>query len=108
MRRDPRNHDDRLLQRRDFVRGAAATAALLPIAACSGSHAPAGKTETHDDTEPLVVGGLPVTCNLTLPIACSAKQLAKQAQKIPGRAFEYSKYSGWPELKESLMAGRIQ
>ena len=22
--------------------------------------------------------------------------------------FEYSKYSGWPEIKESLMAGRIQ
>jgi NitT/TauT family transport system substrate-binding protein len=48
--------------------------------------------------KPLVVGGLPVTCNLTLPIACSAK----------GPQFEYSKYSGWPEIKESLMTGRIQ
>ncbi len=48
--------------------------------------------------DPLVVGGLPVTCNLTLPIACSAR----------GGAFEYSKYSGWPEIKESLMTGRIQ
>ncbi|UUZ47126.1 ABC transporter substrate-binding protein [Massilia sp. B-10] len=25
-----------------------------------------------------------------------------------GPAFEYSKYSGWPEIKESLMTGRIQ
>jgi len=25
-----------------------------------------------------------------------------------GSEFEYSKYSGWPEVKESLMAGRIQ
>jgi NitT/TauT family transport system substrate-binding protein len=48
--------------------------------------------------DPLVVGGLPVTCNLTLPIACSAR----------GGAFEFSKYSGWPEIKESLMTGRIQ
>lgn len=47
---------------------------------------------------PLVVGGLPVTCNLTLPVACVAR----------GGAFEYSKYNGWPEIKESLMAGRIQ
>ncbi|WP_342120045.1 ABC transporter substrate-binding protein [Pseudoduganella sp. OTU4001] len=48
--------------------------------------------------DPLVVGGLPVTCNLTLPIACSARN----------GAFEFSKYSGWPEIKESLMTGRIQ
>ena len=47
---------------------------------------------------PLVVGGLPVTCNLTLPVACVAR----------AGQFEYSKYSGWPEVKESLMAGRIQ
>jgi NitT/TauT family transport system substrate-binding protein len=47
----------------------------------------------------LVVGGLPVTCNLTLPVACVAKG---------GGVFEYSKYNGWPEIKESLMAGRIQ
>jgi NitT/TauT family transport system substrate-binding protein len=46
----------------------------------------------------LTVGGLPVTCNLTLPIACSAKS----------GAFEFSKYSGWPEIKEALMTGHIQ
>jgi len=49
--------------------------------------------------KPLQVGGLPVTCNLTLPVACVARA---------GGQFEYSKYNGWPEIKESLMAGRIQ
>jgi NitT/TauT family transport system substrate-binding protein len=54
---------------------------------------------------PLVVGGLPVTCNLTLPVACVAR--ASDASAAAGQ-FEYGKYSGWPEVKESLMAGRIQ
>ena len=59
--------------------------------------------------EPLIVGGLPVTCNLTLPVACSAKEAAIKAGTAKnGFRFEYSKYSGWPEIKESLMAGRIQ
>src|SRR5690606_32413129 len=31
-----------------------------------------------------------------------------QAEGAQGLAFRYSKYSGWPEIKESLMAGRIQ
>jgi NitT/TauT family transport system substrate-binding protein len=54
-----------------------------------------------------VVGGLPVTCNLTLPIACSARQAASAMHRA-SQPFSYSKYSGWPEVKESLMAGRIQ
>jgi NitT/TauT family transport system substrate-binding protein len=59
--------------------------------------------------ESLVVGGLPVTCNLTLPVACAAKAADNAAAKQPDAVgFEYSKYSGFPELKESLMAGRIQ
>ncbi|HEY5800841.1 MAG TPA: ABC transporter substrate-binding protein [Burkholderiaceae bacterium] len=57
---------------------------------------------------PLVVGGLPVTCNLTLPIACMAKAAADGKPGSPFTAFEYSKYAGWPEIKESLMTGRIQ
>ena len=59
--------------------------------------------------EPLVVGGLPVTCNLTLPVSCTAK-LAINKANPGGPQFEYtySKYSGWPEIKESLMANRIQ
>ena len=58
----------------------------------------------------LVVGGLPVTCNLTLPVACVAKAAsnAKAAPGAPQYEFVYNKYSGWPEIKESLMAGRIQ
>ncbi|MDF3019813.1 MAG: ABC-type nitrate/sulfonate/bicarbonate transport system periplasmic component-like protein [Steroidobacteraceae bacterium] len=58
---------------------------------------------------PLAVGGLPVTCNLTLPVACVGKNRAiESAQSTNAFRFEYSKYSGWPEIKESLMAGRIQ
>ena len=60
--------------------------------------------------EPLLVGGLPVTCNLTLPVACAAKAAANSAEKSGSPQFEYaySKYNGWPEIKESLMTGRIQ
>jgi NitT/TauT family transport system substrate-binding protein len=58
----------------------------------------------------LVVGGLPVTCNLTLPVACVAKARSNGTAPAgtPKYEFEYSKYNGWPEIKESLMAGRIQ
>ena len=48
--------------------------------------------------KPLVVGGLPVTCNFTLPVACKAS----------GGRFEFAKFNGWPEIKESLMTGRLQ
>jgi NitT/TauT family transport system substrate-binding protein len=58
----------------------------------------------------LIVGGLPVTCNLTLPVACVGKAAVNGT--APGTApryeYEYSKYNGWPEIKESLMSGRIQ
>jgi NitT/TauT family transport system substrate-binding protein len=58
----------------------------------------------------LVVGGLPVTCNLTLPVACVAKSTSNGAAAAGAPKFEYefSKYNGWPEIKESLMTGRIQ
>ena len=61
-------------------------------------------------TKPLVVAGLPVTCNLTLPVACAAKQARNKAGQGGATPieFEYSKYNGWPEIKESLMAGRVQ
>ena len=60
--------------------------------------------------ESLLVGGLPVTCNLTLPVACMARAASNTADKGGGPKFEYeySKYNGWPEIKESLMTGRIQ
>ncbi|WP_075793632.1 ABC transporter substrate-binding protein [Massilia putida] len=79
-----------------------ASAMMLPsgLVACS----------SEKKSESLVVGGLPVTCNLTLPVACAAKAADSAAAKQPAQplGFEYSKYSGFPELKESLMAGRIQ
>jgi len=86
--------------RRDFLRGAAAAALPLGLIGCaSGS-----KKQDH-----LVVGGLPVTCNLTLPVACVGKEAAIKAGTAANNfTFEYSKYSGWPEIKESLMTGRIQ
>jgi NitT/TauT family transport system substrate-binding protein len=58
--------------------------------------------------EPIQVGGLPVTCNLTLPVACMAKQAAAGKPGSLPQGFEYVKYNGWPEIKESLMTGRIQ
>ena len=78
-----------------------ASAGSLSLYGCSSG--------TSDGTEPLVVGGLPVTCNLTLPVACVGKEAAiKGGTAKNAFRFEYSKYSGWPEIKESLMAGRIQ
>ena len=92
---DPRQRADRRLLLRT------AMAATLPLFARPVAAAAA---------KPLVVGGLPVTCNLTLPVACAARSTALGG--APGGAsqvpFEYSKYNGWPEIKESLMAGRIQ
>ena len=87
------------IDRRQVV--AAALASALPTWP-SGAQAAAAK--------PLLVGGLAVTCNLTLPVACVAKAAANAADKsgAPQFEFEYSKYNGWPEVKESLMAGRIQ
>jgi NitT/TauT family transport system substrate-binding protein len=92
-----------MLNRREFMKGAAALAAVAsPLASlsCSSQGGPQDK---------LIVGGLPVTCNLTLPVACAAKALANQAGGAgPHWQFEYNKYNGWPEIKESLMSGRIQ
>ncbi|MGH8252416.1 MAG: ABC transporter substrate-binding protein [Steroidobacteraceae bacterium] len=80
-----------------------ALAASLPAAllSCAGG---------QQASAALQVGGLPVTCNLTLPIACVARNTlnAAAAPAATPFAYQYSKYSGWPELKESLMAGRVQ
>lgn len=93
------NDDSGIFQprRRQLLGGALATA--LPLAMPSLALA---------KPEPLIVGGLPVTCNLTLPIACMAKAAADARTGNTQQGFEYSKYSGWPEIKESLMTGRIQ
>jgi NitT/TauT family transport system substrate-binding protein len=84
-------------QRRQLMKGALAAAMPLALPALARAA-----------QKPLVVGGLPVTCNLTLPVACVAKAAANARASGPLFEFEYSKYSGWPEIKESLMTGRIQ
>jgi NitT/TauT family transport system substrate-binding protein len=90
-----------VFDRRQVLKGALASALPLALGACAGDKSARG--------EPLVVGGLPVTCNLTLPVACVAKDASIKAGTATNDfKFQYSKYSGWPEIKESLMAGRIQ
>ena len=88
-----------LVSRRSVIQSLAASALPLGTLAC---------TQTKADH--LVVGGLAVTCNLTLPVACVAKEQINSAAPAgsPKFEFEYSKYHGWPEIKESLMTGRIQ
>lgn len=90
------------LDRRALLSGALGAGMVaatgISLAGCSSAEA-----------KPLTVGGLAVTCNLTLPIACAANAAAKGASKDKAKyAFEYSKYTGWPEVKESLMSGEIQ
>lgn len=84
------------LDRRQLLSGALVTA--LPVLGLPAAAA----------ADPLIVGGLPVTCNLTLPVACTARMTANKASGSKAFEFEYSKYNGWPEIKESLMTGRIQ
>jgi len=92
-------HALRLVNRRQVLKGAIAVAVPFGMAACS---------EPRENY--LQVGGLPVTCNLTLPVACVANAVSNRAGTVDSTpfVFEYSKYSGWPEIKESLMAGRVQ
>ena len=42
------------------------------------------------------------------PASAKAASIKAGTADEPQFEFEYSKYSGWPEIKESLMAGRIQ
>jgi NitT/TauT family transport system substrate-binding protein len=81
-------------------------AAAVPLGALSCGKGSSGTTTG----EPLVIGGLPVTCNLTLPVACVSKARTNGALAAgqPRFEYKYSKYSGWPEVKESLMGARIQ
>src|SRR5688572_10274188 len=73
-------------QRRRILQAMGAAALPFGLLSCS----------SEEKASALVVGGLPVTCNLTLPVACEARAAANKAG--PGFAFEYSKYSGWPEI----------
>lgn len=92
-------------RRRLLVRGALAAGGLAALAL------PARRLLAPDEVaDPLTVGGLAVTCNLTLPIACAANEAANPfgTRDAARLAFDYSRYSGWPELKESLMSGDVQ
>jgi NitT/TauT family transport system substrate-binding protein len=94
-----------VISRRQLLRNVAVAGLVQSLASCGTSGSKLGAAASDPSgAAPLVVGGLPVTCNLTLPVACCARAAAKDASGAP---FEYSKYSGWPEIKESLMAGRI-
>jgi NitT/TauT family transport system substrate-binding protein len=86
----------RFALRRQVVLGAAAALGMY----ATRPFAQAGK--------PLQVGGLPVTCNLTLPIAALAMEADARAAKAAFPPLEFVKFSGWPELKESLMSGRLK
>ena len=59
---------------------------------------------SRDQIQTLIVAGLPVTCNLTLPIACEARNLETSVTRAN---FEYKRYNGWPEIKEALISGQI-
>jgi NitT/TauT family transport system substrate-binding protein len=79
-----------IFNRRQLLQGVAAASIPLGFLGCS--------SDKRDGNEPLVV-----------PVACEGKLAAIRAGNAPNAfTFEYSKYSGWPEIKESLMAGRIQ
>ena len=82
-----------VIDRRRVLQGAIAAALPLSFLSCA----------PEEKRKALVVGGLPVTCNLTLPVACVARAASNAANPgaRPDFEYEYSKYSGWPEIKES-------
>lgn len=89
--------------RRRLLQGLLGAAGAGALAAC-GKESGSGATGRS-----LVVGGLPVTCNLTLPVASASREAElRAAPSATAYRYTYSKYSGWPEIKESLMAGRVQ
>jgi NitT/TauT family transport system substrate-binding protein len=96
MSRQEKSRSAHFARRRQILQGAIAAALPAGLLSCGAENREAS----------LLVGGLPVTCNLTLPVACVARAAANGPN--PQFSYEYSKYSGWPEIKESLMAGRIQ
>src|SRR5580658_7700925 len=59
---------------------------------------------SRDRLQTLVVAGLPVTCNLTLPVACEARNLDTASTRAN---FQYRRYNGWPEIKEALISGQV-
>ena len=84
--------------------------------------------EPGEGHELLKIGALPVTCNLTIPIACTAMSAEGKpvdmsrgmdesgldtmavgmAVDTARQLAQYVRYSGWPELKEALMSGNLK
>ncbi|WP_020652127.1 ABC transporter substrate-binding protein [Massilia niastensis] len=93
----PDQHADIDALRRRMLTGALAAVPSLALPALA-----------QEAPKQLIVGGLPVTCNLTLPIACMAKTRVNEKLGAGPAPFVYAKFSGWPEIKESLMTGRVQ
>ena len=60
----------------------------------------------HAASSPLQVGGLPVTCNLTLPVACVARTGANSADKSGGPRFESQELLELADAAHSRMAVR--
>ena len=89
--------------RRRLLQGLLGAAGVGALAAC-------GKpSESAADGRSLVIGGLPVTCNLTLPVASAARDAElRGAPSSTAYRYAFAKYSGWPEIKESFMSGRVQ
>src|SRR3954467_9373166 len=84
-----RNMSSPTFDRRQVLKSALASAMPLALGACAG--------DKNARRDPLVVGGLPVTCNLTLPVACTAKDASiKAGHATNDFTFQYNKYSGWP------------
>src|SRR5688500_8523294 len=95
----------RWIDRRLLLRGA------LGVGAAAAVAVPARRLLAPAEVAaPMTVGGLAVTCNLTLPIACAANEAANPfgTRDAAQLAFGFARYSGWPELKESLMSGDLQ
>ena len=86
----------KLKRRQVLVRGALAAGGLAALALPARRLLAPGEA-----AEPVTVGGLAVTCNLTLPIACAANEAANPfgTRDAAQLAFDYARYSGWPELK---------
>ncbi|MGH8659866.1 MAG: ABC transporter substrate-binding protein [Gammaproteobacteria bacterium] len=108
--RESGNSEHRVfLRRRQLLQGLIVAAAFT-VSYTAGKQARKLAGKQAGKQKSLQVGGLPVTCNLTLPVACVAKAASNSTAKVGGPRFEYeySKYSGWPEIKESLMTGGIQ
>jgi len=85
------------LNRRQLIGGAMGVGAVAAVSGCKWLSSSGG-------AEVLTVGGLAVTCNLTLPVACAANAAANNGDA----QFAYQKFTGWPEVKESLMSGDLQ